>query len=203
MTKPLVDGSTYPATIVVPTGGDARTAASVEAPFQQLTDRTAVTKTLVDEEVAMGRTWCRVQVNDSSAGDSYRYELVTVYNPSTQQYPLVNNGGFTIAGNEIEVPSAGVYEVTAHVPIVADAAEGQNATDELWVGSSAEYVFVCMTRDIASDQRKLTAFTAIVDITTPASEKISFRSGSYVHSVPTLPGKEYAFLAVRKIGPAP
>jgi hypothetical protein len=203
MTKPLVDGSTYPGTIYVPVGGDARTAASVESPFQQLTDRTAVLKTTTDARAANDRIWMRIQVSDAIAGNSYLYELVETYSPSSQFYDFVNNGGFTIVSNAIEVPSAGLYEVSAHIPITTDAAEGQNAKDILRVGGSDEYSFICMSRDPTNDQRKLTAFSCIVDITTPASERISLYTAGYTHSVPTLPAKEEAYIAVRKIGPTP
>ncbi len=48
MSKILVEGTTYPASITVPVGADARTAASIEPAFQNLTDRTRNLKNRID-----------------------------------------------------------------------------------------------------------------------------------------------------------
>lgn len=48
MAHDLTEASTYHATVSVPDGGEPRTAASVEAPLQRLTDRTKYLKSHVD-----------------------------------------------------------------------------------------------------------------------------------------------------------
>lgn len=48
MTKPLTPVSTFTEPVNVPEGGDARTAASVETPFQALTNRTEILKDILE-----------------------------------------------------------------------------------------------------------------------------------------------------------
>lgn len=126
MPKNLTPISQYTGNLVVPIGGDARTAASVEPGFQTLGDRALYAKTQLD----ILRTYAQYEIDAFEIASG---AIMTL----TEEFDV---GGFTLASNKITLPAAGVYEVSVDVSLT-----GQSTNNPLQIGINL------MTRTDADD----------------------------------------------------
>jgi hypothetical protein len=98
MAHDLTEASTYTANVTVPDDGDALSAASVEAPFQDVADRTKYLKAHVDALEA-ANVYGRYTVS-GSPGSGANFTLAQVA-----------ANGPTLAANEITISQTGLYMI--------------------------------------------------------------------------------------------
>jgi hypothetical protein len=96
MAKNLTPVSEYTGDVTVPTGGDARTAASVETPIQTLTNRAAYAKSKLDA-LAQAAYFNITGTVSSAAG---KFTIAESLDPSD---------AYSVASNEITLPEVGTY----------------------------------------------------------------------------------------------
>lgn len=102
MSHNLVEASTFDPNVTVPDPADARTAASVEVPFQAITNRTKYLKDRTDPLLSQLATYSvGVAAAPKNTGD--KFELVQI----------ATTAGLSVAANEITAAAAGQYEVLA------------------------------------------------------------------------------------------
>lgn len=113
MPEDLTEVDQYPAAVPVPLGGDARTAASVRAAFQNLTDRSKHHELHKVETVAfnLAVSGCHALIGSGLTNDGDPYPLSIV----------AGVGSFSSNGTEITVPSVGFYLIGVSLQIVTPA----------------------------------------------------------------------------------
>lgn len=173
MAHNLTESSSFTTNVSVPDGGDARTAASVETPFQALTNRTKYLKARTD---ALGN-YARFRIEAPSPGVASGSKL-TLANP---HLAAVNNG-FTLASNEITVPAAGIYLVSAILRLVcSDTNEPLAMLCKITAGTSSDSwesnQLQLAANRTTNGQAEFASVTGIIVITDPSTEKISIKSG--------------------------
>jgi hypothetical protein len=100
--------------ITVPTAGDSRNAASVELPFQKLTDRSRyLLNRLAAAEAALAAAEAALSVLGHYAQLSYAIGSVVTGNPTNQTVQF-QAGGFVLTSNLIYVPAAGWYRLSTY-----------------------------------------------------------------------------------------
>lgn len=109
MSHVLTEASTYAANVTVPDDGDDLLAASVEAPFQVVADRTKYLKAHVDLLEAANH-YGRYTVS-GSPGSGANFTLTAVA-----------ANGLTLASNEVTIVTAGLYIVTLTLDITRNDA---------------------------------------------------------------------------------
>jgi hypothetical protein len=100
MPNPLTDNTNNFPTVVVPAGGDARTAASVQTPFQHLADRTGTLNARLNP--------LRQAITFTAAGSGLSPGTQLTLTTVAESVP----GSFALTGNQINVPATGLYLVT-------------------------------------------------------------------------------------------
>ena len=114
MAHALTETSIFTTSVIVPDGGDARTAASVEAPIQDVTDRT---RNLHDRASALEalslstfkdlvNTFAVFNIGETGPRDNgERFAIVEKLDSSP-------SGNFTVSSDRITVPVPGTYMIT-------------------------------------------------------------------------------------------
>lgn len=172
MAHNLTESASYFANVSVPDGGDARTAASVETPFQSLANRTKYLKARTD---ALGQ-YARFRIEAPSPGVASGSKL-TLANPNLG---AVNND-FVLASNEITVPEAGIYLVSAILRLTCSSATEPLTMKCLITAGTSPDAFESNALQLAANRTtdghpEYASVTGIIVITDPATEKIKILS---------------------------
>jgi hypothetical protein len=111
MSANIVDVDAFTSPVVVPTDGDALSAASVIQGFQPLSDRTRNNKSRLDALPAFSVSgilvYGRYGLNTGGYADDAILALTAI----------AQSGGFAIASDEISVPAVGLYLVTLRAEV--------------------------------------------------------------------------------------
>lgn len=108
MSHNLIEVSTFTASVSVPDPGDARTAASVEVPYQALANRTRNNKDRLDAILSQNASYTVGDVTDFiTSGDKIKL---------TQ---LGATAGLTLVGREVTAVNAGFYHVLASMTVLS------------------------------------------------------------------------------------
>lgn len=174
MAHNLTETATYTANVSVPDGGDARVAASVEPAFQALANRAAYLKAHMDVKEQYARY--RIEAPSPGVASGSKLTLAALH-----LAPL-DSGHFTLASDEVTVPAAGIYLVSA---VLRMACSNTSANLEVRANISAG----TGSDTWESNQLKLAALrvadgpavfasvAGLIKITDPATEKIKILAG--------------------------
>lgn len=142
MAEILTETSDFSPDIVVPEPGDARTAASVKAPIQKLTNRTfylnqradSAESHIEDLEDASEEHGTKIDAHDAAIAI---FSTVAAFSLSTsttsgrvdltEEYDQSPGGNFSETTNRVTVPSDGVYEISLSVQVKNNDTEDPNS----------------------------------------------------------------------------
>jgi hypothetical protein len=186
MAHALTESSTFTASITVPDGGDPRTAASVELPFQGVANRTRnhedriqavealnIEDALDDHEdrldaIEGADTVAQINVLKTFA----YYDFTSDVKDSGERFALTEvidsspSGNFSYSDGRVTVPAAGTYEITVLGKMGVTSGTGVGVY--LRLDST-----LLVQQDDAAGTSQVLAMGAIAVITTPASQRIN------------------------------
>jgi hypothetical protein len=184
MSNTLTEVDEFTANVTVPSGGDPRNAASVFSPFQALANRT----TNLDGRVTPVEPLQDCAVYSISGTTTGKFTLTEVF----------NSGGFSVASNEITVPSAGKYALQCSGTLQANS-----ATNPLKFG----YVMKMTGGTTTVGEALNTRFSATLadeigvagvgfaDVVTPGTDTLSV----YVNTSQLTPSGAVSYLIIRRV----
>ncbi len=192
MTTILTETSTFTATVAAPADGDSANGATFSTGLQSLANRT---KYLNDQRAIHAADIAALEAADtaSAAAVSYRGYLSgsaiayagTITLNGLIQYPI---GSWSLASNEIQVPSAGVYRVSVIARVTSTGTDNPtSAVVHIMCGASG------IVGRALGDRWSATAGLSFqivghaeFSISTPSSSKIWFKNQSAVADTLTI-----------------
>lgn len=93
--------------------------------------------------------------------------------------PVLGQGTWTLASNEVEVPAAGLYLISAGLIMSStDTANPKVISTDLEIGGTAEYVQLVTRFSGTAGNQVDTYFSWLKNITTPSTQKIRLKNTS-------------------------
>lgn len=186
MSANIVDVDAFTSPVVVPTDGDALSAASVIQGFQPLADRTRNSKNRLD--VIDAYPYADYKIDGSAVAQGSRFNLTT----------HVQSAGLSMAANDVTVGQTGVYEIAIAVSALnSDTSDPKSISIRLYVnGVHTREMYASRTSASPGDAVCL-ALRALLSLT--AADVISVRSGVNDTSVSGAVLADISALTIRRV----
>lgn len=167
MAEVLTESSSFDANVVVPQPGDARTAASVKAPIQKLTNRTKwLQDTANNHDGLLSALRTVAAYNVGTGTSSGRVNLDEIYDNS----PL---GNFVLSANRITVPNPGTYRIDVAMTLAnTDPDHRDQIGFYLFVESNVVFKSAQQADPDSDAGRANFSGLALIEITDPGTQRI-------------------------------
>lgn len=169
MAHNLTEADSFPTNVSVPDGGDDRNAASVEAPFQALTNRSRHSY----NRLQALQSYVRYTISGTGIAVNGKLTLAALASP-------IISGGFVLASDEVTVPAAGAYFVAALMELTATSASNpyqmQVAIGNILNTPNSQVRASAYRYSATNTNPIVVTGSGIITIADPATEKIYLRN---------------------------
>lgn len=167
----LTEVDTYTADVTVPEGGDARTAASVEGPFQALANRTLHLKGRVED--------VEDEIDGLQAANAYGRYFVTGTPDGSDRFTLTQIAAheLTVGGNEVTIVTAGLYIIALTMDFVTSSEDDPSSVTAI-IYADAVAMVTGYTRRFSTNENTNVQVNATVIAQFSAGQKISVKSNT-------------------------